>query len=238
MLPLPNFSIIVPVYNRYDLTNRFLFDLYKQVPNLSEGEVVVCSDGSTDETLGGLNFWKQSVFKNKNFQVHHSEENHGFGMTNNTGAELARSDNLIFISNDVLIHENFVVKTLAKLAEPKRQLLGNEVHTRDIGWNKFYGYVIPYIAGYFFACTRSIWNELGGFDPIYGKATYEDVDISLTAITKGIELTQCQFQLQHLGGQTMKMDDSRMELTKHNQAIFLHKWGRVIPEIMEKYYEK
>lgn len=238
MLPLPKFSIIVPVYNRYDLTNRFLFDLYKQVPNLSDGEVVICSDGSTDETLGGLNFWKQSVFKNKNFQVHHSEENHGFGMTNNTGAELARSDNLIFMNNDILIHENFIPKIMAILVESERQLIGSEVYRTDVGWNKFGNYVVPYVAGHFIVCQRKVWNELGGFDLRYGKATYEDIDLSMTAITKGIKLTQCQLNLQHLGGQTMAMDEKRLALTKNNRAIFEKKWGRVLPEIMEKYYEK
>jgi GT2 family glycosyltransferase len=141
----------------------------------------------------------------------------------------------MFISNDVEVRENFVVKTATKLAEDKKQLLGNEVYKQDVGWNKFGDYVVPYIAGYFFACKRNVWEELGGFDPIYGKATFEDVDISLTAISKGIELTQCQFNLRHMVGQTMPMDEKRMELTKHNQQLFIQKWGDKIPEIIGKY---
>jgi Predicted glycosyltransferases len=235
MLPLPKFSIILPVYNEYQLTNRFLFDLYKQVPFLSEGEVIVVSDGSSDETIGGLNWWKSTIFKHHGFQVYYGEFNRGFGWANNIGAELAQSNIFLFISNDVLIHEDFVTKALVKLAENPRRLLGNEVYTTDVGWNKFGEYIVPYIAGYFFGCRKDIWEELGGFDPRYGKATYEDIDISLTAISKGIELTQCQFQLQHLVGQTMKMDDKRMELTKHNQEIFIQKWANKLPEIMEKY---
>jgi GT2 family glycosyltransferase len=236
MQPMPKFSIILPVYNRYDLTNSFLFNLYKQVPNLSEGEVIVVSDGSSDETIGGLNWWKSTIFKHKGFQFFYAENNHGFGWANNTGANIAESNNLMFISNDVEVRENFVVKTTTKLAEDKKQLLGNEVYKQDVGWNKFGNYIVPYIAGYFFACKRDVWEELGGFDPIYGKATFEDVDISLTAISKGIELTQCQFNLRHMVGQTMPMDEKRMELTKHNQQLFIQKWGDKIPEIMGKYY--
>jgi O-antigen biosynthesis protein len=232
---LPKFSIILPVYNRYDLTNSFLMNLYKAVPHLSEGEVIVVSDGSTDETMGGLNWWKSTVFKHKGFQVFYSEFNRGFGAANNTGASLARSNNLIFISNDVIVKEDFVTKALGKLAEDNRQLLGNEVYTTDVGWNKYGDCIVPYIAGYFFACTCLIWEELGGFDPLYGKATFEDIDISLTAISKGIKLTQCQFALQHLVGGTARMDEARMALTKHNQQLFIQKWGDKIPEIIGKY---
>jgi hypothetical protein len=45
-------------------------------------------------------------------------------------------------------------------------------------------------------------------------------------------------ELQHLVGQTMKMDETRMALTKHNQQLFIEKWGDQIPDIMEKYYAK
>jgi GT2 family glycosyltransferase len=232
----PKFSIILPVYNRYDLTNRFLFDLYKKIPNLSDGEVIVVSDGSGDETIAGLAWWKATIFKHHGFQIYYSEKNNGFGWANNKGAELAQSDILLFISNDVLVREDFVTKSITKLhEEDNRQLLGNEVYIQDVGWNKFGDHIVPYIAGYFFGCTKEIWEELGGFDPIFGKATYEDIDISLKAIVSGIKLTQCQFQLEHLVGQTMVMDDKRMELTKHNQQLFIEKWGDQIPEIMEKY---
>lgn len=234
----PKFSIILPVYNEYQHTNRFLFDLYKKVPFLNEGEVIVVSDGSGDETMAGLAWWKATIFKHKGFQIWYSEKNHGFGWANNKGAEMAQSDIFLFISNDVLVQEDFVTKALIKLAENKRRLLGNEVYKQDVGWNKFGDYIVPYIAGYFFGCRREIWDELGGFDPRYGKATYEDIDISLTAISKGIELTQCQFQLQHLVGGTMKMDEKRMELTKHNQQVFIEKWEDKIPEIMRGYYDK
>lgn len=234
----PKFSIILPVYNHYSLTNQFLFNLYKNVPNLSEGEVVVVSDGSSDETISGLNFWKSTVFKHQGFQIYYSEVNRGFGWANNKGAEIAKSDVLLFISNDVIVQEDFVTKSLAKLTEDKRQLLGNEVYTTDIGWNKFDGLIVPYIAGYFFGCRREIWDEIGGFDPIYGKATYEDIDLSLTAISKGITLTQCQYKLLHLVGGTVTMDDARMELTKHNQVLFYEKWKDKLANILGEQNEK
>ena len=76
------------------------------------------------------------------------------------------------------------------------------------------------------------------FDPIYGKATYEDIDLSLTAISKGIKLTQCQFKLLHLVGGTVKMDDARMELTKHNQVLFYEKWKDKLVDILGESNEK
>jgi GT2 family glycosyltransferase len=83
--------------------------------------------------------------------------------------------------------------------------------------------------GWLLACTKEAWKELGGFDPIFGISDAEDIDISLTALSKGFKLVKLEkSNLTHMGGMTAGADPNRIVRTNENIKKLNDKWtGRL-----------
>jgi GT2 family glycosyltransferase len=118
-------------------------------------------------------------------------------------------------------------------------LIGGELVNYNAGWNyheidgqKFF---LPWLNGWFLACTDVIWQSLGGFDPIYGKVAYEDIDISTTAIDLGYNLVALNSdKLHHLGAQSFGYTPERMKQTEKNREVYSRKWQSKLVELHRK----
>lgn len=212
-------SIIVPVWNRCDLTMQFLYQHWAQARG-NNAEFVVVDNGSTDNTAAILETWKLRM--KGQLVILRNEVNRGFGPGHNQGAAVAGGNILIFLSNDVAALGDY----LAPLQETVENgaLYGAELLSHDTGWNKFDGQVIPYLAGWCIAATRPTWDELGGWDERYVPCDYEDLDLSYTAMKKGFKLVNLDLPLRHAFGQSARNLD-RQAITMRNRAQFMEKWG-------------
>ena len=221
---MPKYSIIVPFFNRWDLTHKRMMELHKFAPDGCE--VVLINDASTE--VDGAKFWVDGASKNP-VVYHVNEENLGFGGSMNKGAELASGDILIFLSNDVTIVRDFVTLIGEKIEEDENILIGGRIVYWPGGWNeiehKGRRFTVPYCEGWLLACTRKVWDNLGGFDSRYGKYAVEDIDLSTTATSLGIKLVALNSPyLKHEGGATAKYDEHRLEYTKRNKEKYIEKW--------------
>jgi GT2 family glycosyltransferase len=147
----------------------------------------------------------------------------------NKGAELAKGEILVFLSNDVIMSNNFISEITSRLSEDENKLIGGRVVYWPGGWNEFEykgrRFTVPYCEGWLLACTKKVWDNLGGFDPLYGKYAFEDIDLSTTAISLGYELDGLNSpHLKHIGGATAKYDEHRMEYTIKNKEKYIEKW--------------
>lgn len=232
-------SIIIPFYNHYDLTHARLWELYKFVPD--ECEIILVNDASTDDTMdddeSGIAWWQKTVAKHK-IRYHRNEVNLGFVGSMNVGASLADGDVLVLLSNDVMISGNFVDEIMTKINEDRNILIGNRIVDWEAGWNEIVyknnKIVIPYCEGYLLACTKEVWDKLGGFDPIYSPSDYEDVCLSTTAQYLGIRLVALNSSnIRHIGAASYTYDGIRMERTKRNRELWLNKWNDKWDEIVK-----
>lgn len=214
-------SIVLTVFNKGDLVNSFFLQKAAQV--LSH-EFIIVDNGSRKATTGVLSYLANQF---DNIRVIFNEENLGFGVANNIGARHAHGDVLVFTQPDVQFKGDITRLLVQNVVDGK--LYGHVLYDHDTGWNVFHKdgqrVTVPYLAGYFLACTPNTWRELGGFDPIYWPADFEDVDLSYTAIQKGIELTTLPFTISHPNfGSTWAQFDDRVEYTIKNRKKFMHKW--------------
>lgn len=230
-------SVIVPVWNRADLTMRWLnthWNLYRSKPDV---EVVIVNNGSTDTTEAVLRQWIQVY--GDSLQVVMHATNQGFSAGNNAGVKVARGSVLVFTSNDVIVEGDYLAKIEHRL-EGQDILLGATMLTIDTGWNRFRGVmvekgpdgrrepeptIIPYLAGHLVAANRLTWETLGGWDELYHPSDYEDMDLSYTAITMGIPLVAIALPIKHLFGQSAgQIQGGREQVTLKNRALFMQKW--------------
>lgn len=240
----PRVSIIMPVWNRADLTRLSLESHWQLLAVRTDVEMIVVDNGSTDPMPDLLKQWK-GVYQDKLTIVTHAT-NLGFAVGHNAGYAIAKGEVLIFISNDVIVHSgNYIAKIEARLARADKPILvGAEMHTQNTGWNVFRGVMhsdgrkrwddaepIPYLAGHLIATMRSTWDRLGGWDERYSPADYEDLDLSYNAIMQQIGLVAIALPVEHLFGQSAsQLPGGRQQHTLKNRLLFMRKWDLGLSE--------
>jgi len=225
--------IIIPHYNRWDLTHARIWELYKhEKENIKY--ILVIDNGSTDsQTKGGLNWWADFRL-NTGFDIraHHIEKNIGFLKACNVGLDYMKDEEpntpIVLLSNDVIIRGKFIEQIQSVLENYDKALIGGVIYIQDTGWNTFEEKTYPYLEGWLLSTTLKNWIELGGgFDTRYAPHIFEDIDLSTTAISLGYELFPLNnINLHHLAGQTITYNPERDELTKINQQKFFEKWNK------------
>jgi len=225
-------AIIVPFYNRWDLTHRCLWDLYQHIPP-GDVEIVLVNDASTDlDCETGVVWWQKEVQRHP-IRYKRNKKNLGFGGSMNVGAKIAirrGMELLVFLSNDVQVTGNFVGQIQEKVKETQKSLIGGRIVDWDSGWNtvqyKGNKMIVPYCEGWLLACTNEVWSRLGGFDERYAPFDYEDVCLSTTAQYLGINLIALDSSyVKHVGGQTANYSSKRENITKRNRVRWEAKWA-------------
>lgn len=224
--------VIIPHYNRWDLTHARIWELYKhEKDNIKY--VLIINNGSTDsQTGGGLRWWADFRVKTDfDVRVVNIEENVGFLRACNVGLDFVKSEEdeldtpVVLLSNDVIIYGKFLDQIINTVSNVK-SLVGGILYTQDTGWNSFGSQVFSYIEGWLLATTLQNWVELGGgFDERFIPNDFEDIDLSTTALSLGYELIPLNnINLKHLGGQTISYGEEREQITKTNREKFRKKW--------------
>lgn len=99
----PKYTIITPMYNSFDLMNKYFSSLLAQ--NYKNFEVIIIddfsSDGSYEKAL------KYSNNSELTIRVFRTDKNRGPGNARNIGIENARGEWITFIDNDDWIDDNF-----------------------------------------------------------------------------------------------------------------------------------
>ncbi len=202
----PDVSIVIPVYNQWEYTAACLRSLAETDGNATF-EVIVVDDHSSDETAKWMGKVKGVVYLR-------NEKNLGFIGSCNHGAEAARGHFIVMLNNDTQVVEGWLdalIETFtqhpdtgvagASLVYPdgKLQEAGGIIFNDASGWNygkgdnadrPEYHYVreVDYCSGACIMLENSLFRELGGFDPHYTPAYYEDTDLAFRVRAKGLKV--------------------------------------------------
>ena len=233
-------SVVLPYFNHWDLTHARMMELFKYAP--INTEIVMVNDASTHEDCrSGAGWWQQRAGRHEIVYVE-NKENLGFGGSHNEGAKASTGDILAFLSNDVIVRVDFVTPIIESLKDNSNALIGGRIVYWPGGWNEFEfegrKMVVPYCEGWLLACTREIWNNMRGFDvETFGKFDYEDIDLSMNALSHGYELLALSFPphaLHHISGVTIAgLGIDRMKITEKNREKFIKKWQPKFEQIYE-----
>lgn len=122
----PVLSVVIPTYNRASNLRDTLANLTSLPPNEAV-EFIVVDDGSTDGTPDVIEYAKKHHSNIRGIRL----ENGGAGRARNFGAEVARSDLLLFLGDDTRALDNrlFIQHIQAHMANPEasRAVLGKVV---------------------------------------------------------------------------------------------------------------
>ena len=88
---MPFFSVIIPTYNRFKMTQRAIESVLNQT--FTDFELIVIDDGSTDDT-----FRLEDLYKDKIQYI--SQDNKGVSAARNRGIQAGEADYIAFLDSD------------------------------------------------------------------------------------------------------------------------------------------
>ncbi len=247
----PQVSIVIPVYNKVELTAACLNSLV-EYPASVDVEVIVVDDCSSDGTADYLaDCQGLTVLRNAG--------NAGFIDSCNRGAAAASGEFLVFLNNDTTVTEGWLEALLspmqrdpsvgivgARLVYPDGRLqeAGGLIFSDGSGWNygrgddpdlPQYNFLseTDYVSGACLAIRRQEFEHLGGFDTRYRPAYYEDTDLCFQVRASGRKVVyQPAATIVHHEGATSGTDESSG--AKRYQAVnrdkFRERWAELLAD--------
>lgn len=197
------FSVVIPTYNRLPILEKCLRALeHQQLRDdsaVTDYEVVVVDDGSTDGTLD----WLEGHTSEFPHVRSHAQDHKGPAAARNLGVEQAKGDTIIFIDSDLVVTEHFLDAHADALVQGQQKLGSDRFFT--------YGWVIntcnfdnptsePYkitdfSAAYFatgnVAIARKWLEQAGLFDTRFQLYGWEDLELGVRLKQLGLKLIKC-----------------------------------------------
>jgi GT2 family glycosyltransferase/SAM-dependent methyltransferase/Flp pilus assembly protein TadD len=234
-------SIIIPTWNKVELTSQCLTALASSTTDISF-EVIVVDNGSTDGTPEFLRSLGGDV------QLILNKDNLGFAKACNQGARAARGKYLVFLNNDTIPQPGWLSSLVSEVDfHPEVGIVGSKLLYPDgmvqhAGVVRDSQHLLPYHIYKSFAgdhpavnqrrefqivtaacllIRRALFERVGGFDEAYVNG-FEDADLCLKVREQGhVVVYQPRSVVVHLESQT----PGRKAHDKANAARFLDRWG-------------
>lgn len=245
----PEASVVIPVFGALAHTIACLRAIAAAPPQ-ARVEVIVVDDGSTDQTASVLPLVE-------GLRYHRRAENGGFIAACNDGAALAGAEILVFLNNDTVPQPGWLDALLRTFSEHRdvglvgAQLLYPDGRLQESGGRVLrdgraesrgrfadpehpvlrYACDVDYCSGAALAVPRGLFERLGGFDPRYAPAYYEDTDLAFRVRASGRRvLCQPDARVVHSEGTSAGTDPTRgMKAAQvRNRAVFEACWHEVL----------
>ncbi|MFH1845156.1 MAG: glycosyltransferase [bacterium] len=248
----PRVSIIVLCRDQLAYTRRCLTALRRTLePGLAE--IILVDNGSQD----GSADWAEAQ---PDLRVIRNEDNRGFGPANNQAAAKARGEYLVFCNNDTEPQVGWLESLLAVADnDPEVGAVGARLVNRDgvlletgavlnsdgsctnrgrETIQSAHSYEPALTVDYASACAllvrKDAFGQVGGFDPRYAPAYYEDVDLCLGLRQNGYRIVvEPKAWVVHHESITARVvtgsEQRRVELQEAARRKFLAKWQDRLP---------
>jgi GT2 family glycosyltransferase len=238
----PLVSILVVTHGAWDWTERTLAaaTAHTEVPH----EIVVVDNASPDGMADRIRERFPQV------RLLANETNAGFGAANNQAAQVARGEILALVNSDAVVPTGWIEPLLAALRHPgvgavvpalvnedgTMQIagalvapdgsvlaLGNGDDVDDPAWR--FPRVTDFGAAACMLLRRDTFLQAGGFLDAYNPAYFEDVDLCLTLLERGLRtLYLPDVRVLH-GGFSSGGESAAATLFERNRPVFVERWG-------------
>ena len=196
------FSIVIPTYNRLPILQKALRALEIQIFDaelVTNYEIIVVDDGSTDGTIEWLNNTMPELPHLKIYEQSHK----GASAARNLGVEQAIGDTIIFIDSDIVVTPSFLQCHATALTQ-EQQVLGNDkiftygavINTDNFEEPTSEAYKIIDFSNAYFATTNVAiakhWLvDVGLFDLGFDLYGWEDLELGVRLKNCGIKMVKC-----------------------------------------------
>ncbi|WP_343866912.1 tetratricopeptide repeat protein [Caenispirillum bisanense] len=235
----PDVSVVLVLHNQAGLTLQTLVALADQ-----QGvafETIIVDNASQDDTAALL-------ARVDGATILRNDENVGFLLAANQGAEVARGRHVLFLNNDAYLHRDALAAAVRRLdGDPTVGVVGGRIALVD-GTLQEAGCIVfndgsaagygrgrnpdqpefrfvrdaDFVSGAFLLIPRALWQALGGFDTALAPAYYEDVDLCLRVRRAGFRVVyDPAVLLTHVEGGSALTTDAAAVMMRRNRLPFL-----------------
>jgi GT2 family glycosyltransferase len=242
----PAVSIVMVTYNAADWARRALEALADHTPACYE--LIVVDNASSDGTRELL----ASELRQATLVL--NDGNRGFGSANNQGAARAVGRHLLFLNNDALVGPDWLPPLIERIESHERigavgprllnldgslqiagALLSRSGSTLELGYGEDadasayrFPRIVDYLSGACLLVRRVAFDEVGGFDPAYELAYFEDADLCLSLAARGYRVAyEPRSSVTHVRGASPR-GDLGSTLAPRNRSIFRRRWSTVL----------
>lgn len=239
----PRVSVVMVTYDAWDWIERSLAALARHTPPVFE--VIIVDNGSSPATVQRL---EREV---AGARLVLNDENEGFGPATNRGAALARGEVLALINSDLEVHAGWLEPLLEVLDGDSRcgavaprvlnldgtlqeagAIVARDGTTAKLGEGEpadAFAYRfrrrVDYAGAECLLVRREAFEAVGGFDPVYAPAYYEDADLCFALAAAGLstiyEPRSTVTHAMHASGGL----DQAWRLTERNRPVFAMRWA-------------
>jgi GT2 family glycosyltransferase/glycosyltransferase involved in cell wall biosynthesis len=237
----PVLSVILVVFNRFELTMRALASLRQNFAGAME--LVVVDNASTDDTKRLGDFVLGAT-------IIRADSNLGFLRAANLGLARVSAPVLLYLNNDVELSYGAVAMALRRLESAAdigavgAKIIRSNGRLQEAGsiiWNEgtAIGYMrdasplipeanfvrdVDFCSAVFLLCRTALVRELGGFDEGFAPAYYEDADLCVRMIEAGYRVVyDPAVCLTHLEFGSASTAEASMALMRRGRRIFRKK---------------
>lgn len=255
-------SIIIPNINGAEITLKCL-DAIGDCTDSDLYEAIVVDNGSQGEEAERID-----LVRGRGGNLIRLGKNLFFGEANNIGAEAARGDYLLFMNNDVTVSDGWLSTLLSTIeSEALAGAVGPRMLYPDGRLQEAGGFILPngitvqlgkngaplpdayvcstqvvdYCSAACLLVRRRDFLRLGGFDPYFEPAYFEDVDLALRLRCAGLFSYFCgRSVIYHEEGYSARQVWAPEEFSvfwNRNYDRFRRRWGAYLTSRMEEYRE-
>lgn len=233
-------DIVIPVWNQLEYTKECLSSLFKSTS--FPFRLIIVDNASDARTAQYLDSVKEK--SPERVSLIRNNENLGFIKAVNQGIKRSMAPYVCLLNNDTQVAEGWLTE-MVKVAEARDDIGIVNPNSNTLGWKpkkrqsleavaqelKSYSGEysrLPWASGFCMFIKRTVIQEVGLFDEIYGMGTFEDADFSKRAQQAGF-LSVCAkaayvYHRERRSFIKFKKFDQDFE---QNRQIFYAKWGRI-----------
>ena len=195
-----NVSIVIPTYNRKPILEKCLRALENQKlnKNISNYEIIVVDDGSTD----GTKSWVKNNTEIFPHVVLYEQEHGGPALGRNLGVMKSKYEIIIFIDSDLIVLDNFIVSHVNRLLlswkknNKKCFTYGSVINTSNFKNPESEFYKLTDISFAYFATgnvaiSKELLLNIGLFDTSFSLYGWEDLELGERLKKIGTRLIKC-----------------------------------------------
>ena len=242
----PVISVVMVLFNQFELTMQALASLRQNFDGPIE--LILVDNASSDDTIRIATYVRGAVlFRNS--------RNLGFVLACNRAMAMVRAPAILLLNNDIELGYGAIANALARLnSNPQIASVGGKIlrsHGRlqeagsiiwqdgtTVGYLRDQPALVPeanfvrdvdYCSGVFLLCRTEIWREVGGFDPDYAPAYYEEVDLSVRFLQAGYRnIYDPSIIVHHLEFGSARNAEESMAMMRQNRELFRTKQARFL----------
>lgn len=232
-------DIIILVWNLFDFSKACIESVLEKTN--FDFHLIVVDNASAEPTKGYLNNLAQH--EKGRVTLLRNEENLGFIKAANQGIRATTAPYICLLNNDTLVTQGWLTE-MVKVAQSRADIGIVNPHSNTLGWKPKKGESLEVTAqklrsfsgkyselawatGFCMLVKRKVVQEVGLFDEIYGRGTFEDADFNKRAQARGYFSVCAQGAYVYHRERRSFIKVSKFDQDfERNRQIFYAKWGK------------